>query len=102
MSNAEEYYHTAYDLHMTQLTSLRNQIRLLEEVMSIDSLQLALKDAVKSGDQALIAKAKEDYNAHNKAFKKISRNLVFWRAVALLEAGVIVVLTATTFILIYV
>jgi hypothetical protein len=87
---------------MNQLTSLRQQVRILEEVLSIDSLQMALKDAAKSGDSVLIAKAKETYDAHNKAFKKISRRLVFWKVVAIVEAGVIVVLTATTFLLIYV
>lgn len=101
ISNAEEYYHAAYDLHIDQLTSLRNQIRILEEVMSIDSLQMALMDAAKSGDKALIEKAKSDYDAHNKAFKKISRRLVFWKVVAIVEAGMIVGLTTAVLILVY-
>lgn len=102
ISNAEEYYHSAYDIHIEQLTSLRNQIRILEEVMSIDSLQTALMDAAKSGDKVLIDKAKADYDAHNKAFKKISRRLIFWKVVAIVEAGIIVGLTTTTLILVYV
>jgi hypothetical protein len=96
MSNAEEYYHTAYDLHMTQLTSLRKQVKILEEVLELDALQADLKDAIRSGDTARIEAAKIKYDEYHKANKKIRRQLVFWKTVAVLEGVVIIVLSATT------
>lgn len=102
MANAEEYYHISYDQHTEQITSLRKQIRIYEEVLSIDSLQIALKEAVRSGDNARIEKARLDLKMNEKALKKITRQLIFWKVVAIIEGVALLVLTATGLILIYI
>jgi len=101
MSNAEEYYHSAYNVHTEQLISLRKQVRLLEEVLELSDLQAEIVEAIRVGDTGAIETAKKKYEEHQKLFKKISRKLVFWKTVAIIESGIIVGFTVTIIVLAY-
>ena len=101
MSNAEEYYHSAYNVHTEQLVSLRKQVKLLEEVLELSDLQAEIVEAIRVGDTGAIEAAKQKYEDHKKLFNKISRKLAFWKTVAIIESGIIVGLTTTVLILTY-
>lgn len=101
MSNAEEYYHAAYNVHTEQLVTLRKQIKLLEEVLEINDLQAELVEAIRVGDTAAVELAKEKYEEHLKLFKKISRKLAIWKTIAVIESGIIIGLTTTVIVLAY-
>ena len=101
MSNAEEYYHAAYDVHSEQIISLKDQIKLLNEVLEIDSLQKDLKQAIASGDKIRIQLAKDKYKEANKARDKIARKLIFWKTLAIGEGIALVVITGVGLVLVY-
>lgn len=102
MENSESYYHSYYNLYNKELIpSLRTQIRLLNEVLGLDTLQLQIDKAQKSNDKALIAQAESNYNAALKTKNKVKFKLIFWKSLAIIEGGVILVITAAGIAIIY-
>jgi hypothetical protein len=94
MSNAYDYYYNAYYVHTEKLIpNLRTQITLLNEVLEIEEYQKEINKAISTGDQALIAQARDNYTKKAKDFKKIKRQLIFYKTLSIAEAVVITGLT---------